>query len=126
MAEFEGALEDDEVTVQQSAIDAAVAAATGRALEELRVAGRRPLNAGAQTVAFPKTKSKRTVEGSDENGGVKVTVSIEVLAANQRTEEDVRDEVRYVDETGQPKAASKADYDKAVKAEKVQGLKDSK
>lgn len=74
-ATVRGGLVEDEVTVQQPDIDYVVAAAVADAEEKLRVAGRRPLNAGAQTVAFGE---KKAVRGSAERNGVRATVSITV------------------------------------------------
>lgn len=72
-----GGLVEDEVTVQQPDIDRALADAVAEAQEKLRVAGRRPLNAGAQTVAFGPDSAAR---GRGEAPGVRVTVTITVTA----------------------------------------------
>ena len=122
--EVRGGVEDKDVLVQQPDIDAAVARATGVALEELRVGSRRPLNAGAQTVAFPG--SRKAAKGAAEIGGVKVAVSITIVADKDRDDDDLNDEVRYIDDTGTPKAADRKDYEDAVKQERVQGVEVSK
>lgn len=75
--DVKGGLVEDEVTVQQPDIDASLAAAVAEASEKLRVAGRRPLNAGAQTVAFADEKS---VTGRAVVGDVRTTVTITVIA----------------------------------------------
>lgn len=75
--EVRGGLVEDEVTVQQPDIDRALADAVAEAQEKLRVAGRRPLNAGAQTVAFGEDRS---VTGRATIGDVRATVTITVTA----------------------------------------------
>lgn len=75
MADVEGGLETDEVTVQQPDIDYAIATAVNEAQDKLRVAGRRPLNAGAHTVAFG---ADRRAQGRGESGGVRVTVTVTI------------------------------------------------
>ena len=74
--DVKGGLTDDEVTVQQPDIDAALGKAVAIASEELRVAGRRPLNAGPQTVAFG---GEKRAQGRAEQGGVRVTVTITIV-----------------------------------------------